>query len=63
MIFFVVNRDKKVTIHDKKNTNRDFFLSLGMALNPEHGQSVIGAEGPVLIPSTYCENNSLAELS
>ena len=23
---FVVNRDKKITIHDKKITNRDFFL-------------------------------------
>ena len=23
---FVVNRDKKITIHDKKITNRDYFL-------------------------------------
>ena len=30
---FVVNRDKKITIHDKKITNRDFFLSLGIALH------------------------------
>ena len=29
---FVVNRDKKIRIHDKKITNRDFFSSLGMAL-------------------------------
>ena len=27
---------KKATIHDKKITNRDFFLSLGMALSARH---------------------------
>ena len=35
-----MNRDNKITIHDKKITNRDLFLSLGMALTVKNLSSI-----------------------